>query len=110
MLTRSTPETLATEITVNGQGHAPIKLNVTFHNRTQDQVNDKLLEAVKHEKAQSDMQYANRAVLLYVIKDMESEYPLTDDGMREMESDRPGMIEGLFSAFHRSRRVEVVKN
>ena len=109
MLTRKTPETLATELEVKGQGET-FKFNVVYYNRTQTQIQDVLDKGNASEQAKTDVQYANRQAALFVIKSFESEYALTDAGLKEMEIDRPGMIEILFFGFHKARRVELGKN
>jgi len=109
MLKRKTPDTLATILTINGQGEQ-IKMAITYFNRTQDEIQNCLDTNNATEQAKSDMQYANRQAVLFVVKEMASEYELTDDGLKEMEADRPGMIEALFYGFHKARRVELVKN
>lgn len=113
MLTRKTPETIATTITVIGQGVPDIKFNCTFYNR--DDVDEKLKEFLKTPEAEKaledgDFQYAIRQCLLYVIKEWDTEYALTDADIKAMEAARPGMIELVFVGFHKARRVEGAKN
>lgn len=107
MLTRKTPDTLATTLTINGQGES-ITLDVTYTNRTQEEIEAVLEKALASDT--KDMQFANRETLLFVVKSADMEYPLTHDGLKELERDRPGMIEAMFMGYHKSRRVELVKN
>lgn len=112
MLTRKTPETIATAITVIGQGEN-FKFNCTFRNRTD--VDDKLKEFLASPEAaealeSGDFQYATRQCLLYVVKEWDAEYELTDADIKAMEDARPGIIELIFIGFHKSRRVEGAKN
>lgn len=107
MLKRKTPETLATEITIEGQGEA-VKFNVTYNNRKQSDVNDLLQKRL--EETNGDYSAANRSVLLFMVQSMDTEYDLTEEGVAEMEADRPGIIEALFYGFHRARKVELGKN
>jgi hypothetical protein len=107
MLKRKTPETLAAEITIEGQGEA-IKFNVTYNNRRQSDVNDLLQKRL--EETDGDYAAANRSVLLFMLQGMDTEYELTEEGIAEMEADRPGIIEALFYGFHRARKVELGKN
>jgi hypothetical protein len=109
MLTRKTPTALATELTINGQGTTE-KFNVTYKVRTQDAINEVLTNAAMQPEAQNDDGYANRKAVLFIVESIEAEYPLTDEGIKEMETDRPGMIEVLFLGYHKARRVELVKN
>ena len=107
MLKRKTPETLATEITIEGQGEA-VKFGVVYNNRPQKEVNDLLTKRL--EETNGDYAAANRSVLLFMVSSMEAEYELTEEGIAEMEADRPGIIEALFYGFHRARKVELGKN
>lgn len=109
MLTRKTPETLATRLKIEGQGET-IQMDVTYFNRSQEQIEEVLAKFQASDKAQEDVGYANRQTLLFVLKEMESEYPHTDEGLKELERDRPGMIELLFFGFHRARRMDLAKN
>lgn len=109
MLTRKTPDTLATEITLKGQGEE-IKFNVTYFNRTQPEIKACLEKYMDAEETKTDPTYPNLQSVLFVVKSMEAEYPLTIEGLQEMERDRPGMVEVLFYGFHQARRVELVKN
>ena len=110
MLTRKTPDTLSTALTITGQGVPDIKFNVTYHNRKQSDLEELLAKHQASDEAKRDPQYANRQCLLYIIRDWETEYPPTDEGIKEMEDDRPGMIELLFIGYHMARRVQAGKN
>lgn len=110
MLTRKTPDTLATTLTINGQGEEPVQFGVVYHNRKQDDIDNVLREAMASEEAKLDMQHANRCTLLYVVKSADMEYTLDHAGLKDMESDRPGMIEAMFIGYHKARRVELAKN
>lgn len=109
MLTRKTPETLAAEVTLKAQGQI-VKLNVVYYNRTQEEIDALLDDASKHETAKTDAQYANRQAFLFIVKEWESEYALNDADVAAAELAWPGLIEMLFYAYHRARRVELTKN
>lgn len=109
MLTRKTPDTLATELKIVGQGETAT-FDVVYHNRKQDDVTAVMEKARAEDAAKDDAQYPTRKALLYVLKSMDSEYPMTDEGIREMESDRPGMIAAMFYGFHQARGVALTKN
>ena len=107
MLTRKTPETLATEVTVKGQGET-VTFEVTFYNRKLREIKafvDQLSPA-----PDDDLEFNNRETLLYMVKSWNTEYPLNNEGVREMEDSRPGMIINLFNFYHQARAVELVKN
>lgn len=99
MLKRKLAETIATTLSVKGQGET-IKFNVTYFNKPQTEV-EAHLNANPDEPAET---------LLYILKDWESEYPLTLEGIRELEDARPGMVIAMIYGYHEARRVEKVKN
>jgi hypothetical protein len=109
MLTRKTPETISTSITVKGQGET-MTMDVVYYNRKLEDIQAVLKTAQAHSRNEVDYEFANRETLLFLIKSWDSEYPLTNEGIKEMEADWPGMIVGLGVKFHESRQVEVVKN
>jgi hypothetical protein len=100
MLTRAIKPTIPATLTVKGQGADPIKFNVNFHNRKSSEV-----EAIF---ADGDKTVAD--VVLFLIESWESEYPLTTEGIREMEDDRPGMANAILSAYGEARQVAKEKN
>lgn len=99
MLTKKTPDILDTTLTIVGQGGA-LKFGVVYHNRTQEQTEEHL-----RSKGNTLADH-----VLYLIKSIESEYPLTVDGIKAMENDRPGMCMSLINGFHKARMVELEKN
>lgn len=102
MLTRKRPESIATKLTVNGQGET-FTMNLTYFNRNQDEM-EAQLEKVKGEEN------AGILMLLYYVKEWEAEYPLSTEGVIEAEKDRPGLIMAITYGFHKARGVELVKN
>jgi len=109
MLTRKTPTALATALTIKGQGTEET-FNVTYKVRSQEEIDKAFADAALQPEAKDDPGYANRQSVLFIVESMEAEYPLTDEGIKELEADRPGMIEVLFYGYHKARRVELVKN
>ncbi len=100
MLTRKTPEVLATEVTIIGQGQEPIKFQVVFHNR----------DPLDVEAYSASVDNDPAKLLLHLVKEWDSEYALTIDDVQEMERARPGLILALFEAWRDARRVTKVKN
>jgi hypothetical protein len=98
MLTRQLKGTIPATLTVKGQGEEPITFNITFHNRRGSEVAQKLEE--------TDVP----STLLFLVESWEAEYPLTEEGIREMEDDRPGMLQAIFTAYGEARSVAKVKN
>ena len=109
MLTRKTPETVSTKLTVK-TASGKVSFAVTFFNRSDEEVQQNVADTSADERGKKDPAWVNRQQVLFVVKEMETEYPLDDDGIREMERDWPGMIEALFFGYHQARRVELVKN
>ena len=98
MLTKKGPATIPAKLTVKSQGEE-LTFNVTFHNRTADEV----AAVLKDSNTIAD-------ALLFVIKDWEADFPLDKQNLTELEASRPGMAMALIDAFHKSRKAEVVKN
>ena len=108
MLNRKTPETLAIDLTIKGQGEE-VKVPVIYYNRTQNQVRDKTDELNASEKGKADPEWVNRELFLFVVKEFNGVTP-THEGIIELEDNWPGSVIGIFYKFHDARRVEVVKN
>lgn len=99
MLKRQRVETIPATLTIRGQGET-VKFNVTY-------INIKSSELVA-EVESPDFKVAE--TILKIVKDWECEYPLTSEGLQEMEDDRPGMLFSIIEGFHSARKVERVKN
>lgn len=96
-LTRKRPEFIEANLTITGQGKEET-MKVTYHNRTQKEVEAKVAEGNP------------TGTLLFMVKEWDSDYPLTPEGVDEMESDHPFITIGIFQGFHAARRTHVVKN
>jgi hypothetical protein len=92
------PALLEATLTITGQGSTD-QLKITFHNRRGTEVEAKLKEGG-----------ALASVLPFIVKEWDTDFPLTEEGIREMEDEYPGMVEIMFSAFWRARRKELEKN
>lgn len=98
MLTRKRPDVIPATLTVTGQGET-VKFNLTYNNKRVDEVETLIKDAEKLED-----------VVLALVNEWETEYPLTREGVEEMEADRPGIIVAIMVGFHDARRVEKAKN
>lgn len=98
-LTRVRKDSFNVTLTLTGQGET-VKINVTYFNRRKSELDAKLAETGND----------GHQTLLYMIKEWDSEYPLTLEGIAELEDDRPGVIYGLIEGFHESRRMTKEKN
>lgn len=108
MLDRKTPETLAVELTIVGQGESHT-VDVVFYNRTQDEIKRKTEELLADPKAKDEPEWVNREQFMFVVKTFNKKIP-SHDGVKQLEDNWPGTVLGVFYKFHDARRVEVVKN
>ncbi len=95
MLTKKTPETIAANLTIKGQGET-VKLAVTYYNRRQSEIR-KAVEGGEN-------------AVLFLIKEWDAEFELSTAGLEEMEDARPGVIQAVIEGFHVARQAELVKN
>lgn len=110
MLNRKTPDTLAVDLTVSGQGEK-FTVPVVFHNKRQSEINE--YNAVLTEKAKEvglDEAWVNREQFLFIVKEFNGCDKFTNDDVLKLEEDYPGILIGVFFRYHDARRVEVVKN
>lgn len=49
-------------------------------------------------------------LLVELVESWESDYPLSTEGFEQFEDERPGVCDGLLTAWHRSRRLELEGN
>lgn len=110
MLNRKTPDTLAVDLTIKGQGEE-FKVPVVFYNRRQSEIvaKNKELQARAQEEGKDD-DWVNREQFLYVVKSFNGCDTPTHEDVEKLEDDYPGTLIGLFYRYHDLRRVEVVKN
>lgn len=45
-------------------------------------------------------------ILVQLIAEWDADYPLSVDGFRELEDERPGCLAGLYEGWHRARLAE----
>lgn len=102
-LKRTKKEEIKTTLTLIGQGDK-ITFEITYFNRKQSEV-DAVIE-------NPDRKMHERLVdtLIFMVKEWDSEYPLTEEGLKELEDDRPGTIMGIIEGFHAARQVTRSKN
>lgn len=99
MLKRNKQLLIPSALTVKGQGET-IQFNLTFHNRSSDELDAKLKE--------KGNTYGD--TILFIVESWESEYPLTREGLIELDNDRPGILIALLDAYHDARRMHREKN
>lgn len=91
--------TLPATLTLTGQGET-VKFDITYNNCKQSE-----LDAVM-----TDPEKDIADAVLFVVKDWDTEYELTKEGLAEMEDDRPGTVMAVIQGFHDARRVAKAKN
>lgn len=99
MLTRKKRPTLPWIVKIEGQGEV-IEFGVVFKNISQAE-----LEAITNKP---DMKPYEPA--LAYIESWETEYPLTPEGVMEMEGDWPGTLVALIQHFYESRMMHIKGN
>jgi hypothetical protein len=110
MLNRKTPDTLACNLTIKGQGD-DFTVPVVFYNRRQSEIKAKNNELMVRKEAEGqDDDWVNREQFMFVVKSFNGCDQLTHESLIELEDDYPGVSIGLFYRYHDMRRVEVVKN
>ena len=100
MLTRKTPKTLATKLTITGQGAEPVSFDLVYRNHNSKAV-------MEHSAAHPG---DPTSTILFIVESWESEYPLTKEGVEEAEADRPGLILAVLQGFYEARGVQLAKN
>lgn len=93
------PSTLPTTLTVVGQGSTD-KLNITYHNRRNSEVEAKLKE---------DEMTFGKAVP-YLVESWDTDFALTEEGVAEFEDEYPGIVDIVIAGFWKARRKDVEKN
>lgn len=99
MLTRKKPETINTDLQITGQGET-FTLAISFYNRSSKEFAD------YESTADNSIVKYN----LYLVESWESEYPLTEAGLQEAESDRPGLMLAIFNGYLKARAVQLTGN
>lgn len=120
MLTKKTPETIKATITIKSLGE-DTTIMVTYFNRTPEETDAfvKNEESLKiPESAENNANHAvaniNAGLGLFFIKSFddgtEEAYPVTRDGLVQLELDRPNYVMALVNSYHRARAAAVEKN
>lgn len=97
MLTRKKPETLASILNIKGLGEE-FDIAVVYNNHSTKDVEDWVT-------ANPD-----KPLPLFLLKHWDSEYPLTEEGIKEAEADRPGLVLAIAQGFYQARVVAIKGN
>lgn len=118
MLTKKTPDTIRTTLTIKAQG-VENTLLLTYHNRTADEF-DEFVRNPENLKVPDDtpetlgIAHINASLVLYLVKSFDDgtdkAFPLTRDGLVELERTWPGTLIGIVKGYHQARGAAVEKN
>lgn len=117
-LTKKTPDTIKATLKVKSQG-VENTLMLTYHNRSPDEY-EKFVKNPENLKAPDDLDdnkgiaHINTNLALFLVKSFDDgtdkDFPLTYDGLMELDSIWPGTLFGIIRGFHQSRMAAVEKN
>lgn len=119
-LTKKTPDTIKATLTIKAQG-VENTLQLTYKNHSAEAFNAfaRNEENFKMPKAMEDANvppftYANAQIVLFVVASFDDgtdkDFPLTLDGLIELEGTWPAGLIGIIRGYHQSRTAEVEKN
>lgn len=97
------PKTIPAKLEIVGGGETNT-LSLTFHNRKPSEFQARL-----DELKGSDDPFLPTMVL-FVVKEWESDYSLSLEGIQELEDERPGICDAILQGFHKVRRVALEGN
>lgn len=97
------PKTIPAKLEITGGGETNT-LSITFHNRKPSEFQARLDEL----KDSKDPFLSS--MVLFVVKEWETDYSLSLEGIQEMEDERPGICDAILQGFHKVRRVSLEGN
>ena len=121
MLTKKTPETIRVNLKHKAMG-VENTLMLTYHNRTPEQFkefveNPENLKVPTDAETQGDVlqiAHINASLVLFLVKSFDDgtdkDFPLTRDGLIDLEQHWPGTLMALVSGFLQARSASVEKN
>lgn len=117
MLTKKTPETVKAIATVKCADSEQL-VALTFYNRSTKELTEFMknpaLQTVPDGLATNTVAWMNANVCIYIIKSFDdgtdSEFPLSLEGLLEMDIYYPNVLMGFIQLFHQARMAHVEKN
>lgn len=97
------PKTIPAKLEIVGGGETNM-MNLTFHNRKPSEMEARIEEL----KESTDAFLPS--MVLFVVKEWDTDYSLSLEGVMEMEDERPGMCDAVLQGFHKVRRVTLEGN
>lgn len=118
MLTKDTPPKLLKVNSTVKCGDIAIPLALTFNNYNTDELSEftksPALSKMPEGSDYNPIHFVNAQVVLFVVKSFDDgtdkDFPLTLDGLIDMEKYYPGVLMGLLQRYHEARSVSVEKN
>jgi len=101
MLKRKRPATLPATLTITGQGETE-KFTITYNNLPTSAYDQ--LVAESREKG------GISHVVLGIVKEWDTEFELTTEGVNEAEDLNPGLVIAVIQGYHDARKVQRAKN
>lgn len=117
-LTKKTPDTIKANLAIKAQG-VENSLMLTYHNRSPEEYekyvanteNFKIAEDVRNDEG---IARVNATIVLFITKSFDDgtdeNFPLTMDGLLDLERHWPGVLFGIIRGYHQSRAAAVEKN
>lgn len=99
----NSPRTIPAKLEITGGGETNT-LSLTFHNRKPSELQAKIDEL----KDSKDPFLPS--MVLFVVKEWETDYSLSLEGLQEAEDERPGLCDAILQGFHKVRRVALEGN
>ncbi|MFT0533926.1 hypothetical protein ACMHYJ_14025 [Castellaniella hirudinis] len=97
------PKTIKAKLELAGGGETNT-LDLTYHNRKAKEVQDKM-ESMKKSKAPF-----LPTMVLFLVKEWDTDYSLSLEGILELEDERPGICAAILQGFHNNRMVALQGN
>ena len=97
------PKTIPAKLEIVGGGETNT-LSLTFHNRKPSE-----MQAKVEELKGSDDPFLP-SMVLFVVKEWDTDYSLSLEGILEAEDERPGLCDAILKGFHKVRQVALEGN
>ncbi|KKO71841.1 hypothetical protein [Kerstersia gyiorum] len=97
------PKTIPAKLEIVGGGEANV-LNLTFHNRKGSEFD------VKIEELKETQEPFIPNLVLFIVKEWDTDFSLSLEGILEFEDERPGICNAILKGYHKVRAVELEGN
>lgn len=98
------PKTIPAKLELTGGGEENT-LSLTFHNRKPSEFTEKV-----EKLGLPDAPPFFPSLVLFLVKDWDTDYSLSVEGAAEMEDERPGILASIVQGFHEARKVKLQGN